>query len=839
MNGNGSHGTIENNKWKKPGKRNIQNNQIKRKEKVKTNKPRKQKYQKWDPITHQCTLFFSFLLVFSVCLTWLEYEKREKSKMRAISPRPNALAAAAAASGAGVGTTSSNSDDEVTAPLAPSSSSHRFSPSSSSSSSSFRDSLSDCLSTRLGRRLLLIFSSAIILMFFIYQLSIPRSQRSHVEVDLDTQSDLANEDLMEESNSPVEIQSNFKTVDRLGANSTTKNDPIQTINIQIPQQWYGNQQPMSKWRKRHRRNRPDKKYQLVIPPPVTIPEDERIRLEAREQKLKELSDKTVPPPRDEQHQELVKASQSKWEMIHAKWRRNPSGGEGKSNPIIQTVTANTATPTATGSMIYTKPDEYAEIETSEFNESTQTNSQTATGSDYTSSSSSSSSSSYSPPSKRVPSWVFTYNLTSHFHWTWHRTDDYSRSRRDLSLSSLTSLSSSPNFYKATFSLNPLHWIQSHPETGVIVDNFPLIPNPVPHPLPGSTNWNETCELLNIQSWFACRMSPEELSTKLPAVERHVAIGLYKAYVDGGTCNAMVPGTLYNEAVTLVWQKWTNSACWDRPIRRALNVVQYDQLLDTIGVYTGAPGHFGPQQLPRLIRLLAIAPPESKVLVSGGTFASQLIDVCVERGLVTRDRIVVYERHKTYAGRIVYRSETSPFWKQDGHYVHDRTDMEVVNRALARTLDDAARDAIVVIKRTGIRNVANHEQMIELIQKLLPPSLSHLKIEIFTASGHVREHIALFERARLIIAPHGAGLMNVYWSKQGGATHVIELGYNKGMVLPDMYFEMSSHCGHHYWLCRGEGHYAKSITPNMVELEWILKQIYTQLEQRQEQDSARH
>ena len=511
-------------------------------------------------------------------------------------------------------------------------------------------------------------------------------------------------------------------------------------------------------------------------------------------------------------------------LANSKWRRNREGGEGKSKPIVKSSSGRKKRreETIVGKRKKRRRkavtvDEDEDEDENELSPSTP--------------SLSPSPSVYHHPSKPIPPWVINYNLTYHFDWTWLKSGDFDRYLRDRTNPSLTSLSSSPDFSQSTATIEPASYIRSHPNDGVIVDDYPMIPNPVPHPLPGCRDWSSTCRQLNIQAWYACRFTPTELSSRLPGVQRHIAIGLYKAYVDKGSCHPVLPGTLYNEKVTLVWQRWTNGQCWNQPIRAAPNVQEYEELVDTVGVYTGAPGHFGPQQLPRLIRLLAISPSTAKVLHSTGSFALELLDVCVERGIVTRDRLIPFDSRKTYAAKVVYRSETSPYWSDDGHYVHDITDMQVVHRALARELPDQDRNAIVVVKRTGSRAVVNHDEVVSLLRRLLPSSLSHLRIEIFTADGHVRDHISLFERAQLIVAPHGAGLLNVYWSKQGGATHVIELGYNHGMILPDMYFEMSSHCGHRYWLCKGEGEYSGGIKPDMEELEWMIKEIYQQLEDR--------
>ncbi len=57
------------------------------------------------------------------------------------------------------------------------------------------------------------------------------------------------------------------------------------------------------------------------------------------------------------------------------------------------------------------------------------------------------------------------------------------------------------------------------------------------------------------------------------------------------------------------------------------------------------------------------------------------------------------------------------------------------------------------------------------------------------SGHIRNPIALFRQARMIIDPHDAEMMNISWSSI--RTHIAELEYiNTGMIFPEIYAKMS-------------------------------------------------
>ncbi|CAF4389203.1 unnamed protein product [Rotaria socialis] len=105
--------------------------------------------------------------------------------------------------------------------------------------------------------------------------------------------------------------------------------------------------------------------------------------------------------------------------------------------------------------------------------------------------------------------------------------------------------------------------------------------------------------------------------------------------------------------------------------------------------------------------------------------------------------------------------------------------------------------------------------------------SDLRIEIFDARGHIRDHIALFRRALIIIGPHGAGMMNILWSSPG--THVVEVGYTTGMIFPEMYAEMSLHLEQHYWICKGHGDYSTPIHVDMDDFMYIFNGIISEIE----------
>jgi hypothetical protein len=81
---------------------------------------------------------------------------------------------------------------------------------------------------------------------------------------------------------------------------------------------------------------------------------------------------------------------------------------------------------------------------------------------------------------------------------------------------------------------------------------------------------------------------------------------------------------------------------------------------------------------------------------------------------------------------------------------------------APQLDNSERDLIVVIKRKGARSFSDHAGVKGAAQKALAahiaasPSSANMKLVEFDKPGTLQEDIALFKRARVVLAGHGAG-----------------------------------------------------------------------------------
>ena len=88
------------------------------------------------------------------------------------------------------------------------------------------------------------------------------------------------------------------------------------------------------------------------------------------------------------------------------------------------------------------------------------------------------------------------------------------------------------------------------------------------------------------------------------------------------------------------------------------------------------------------------------------------------------------------------------------------------RFIEKTTNNTVRNSVVYIRRNKERKFANNSQT-EGITKRLSEQYK-LKFELFTDDKlpSVKETMYMFNRARVIVAPHGAGLLNMQYSRQG-------------------------------------------------------------------------
>ncbi|UJR37199.1 hypothetical protein I4U23_029907 [Adineta vaga] len=195
-----------------------------------------------------------------------------------------------------------------------------------------------------------------------------------------------------------------------------------------------------------------------------------------------------------------------------------------------------------------------------------------------------------------------------------------------------------------------------------------------------------------------------------------------------------------------------------------------------------------QILPRLIRLLALVPRTSLILLpylNSKVFIYPYIDIFIVRGIIPdRKRFLEYNSNQIYHTNILY-STSSP-----------RSDLILLNKILIGNKSSIRRDLILII-RNNLDDYSYNEIVQTINQFELPEDYSYLRIQEYREDFYNLTQIQdLFQRARIIISMPTDILSHIVWCLP--RTHIIEIIDKK--ITTDFY-EISLQLGFHYWLVK--------------------------------------
>ena len=106
------------------------------------------------------------------------------------------------------------------------------------------------------------------------------------------------------------------------------------------------------------------------------------------------------------------------------------------------------------------------------------------------------------------------------------------------------------------------------------------------------------------------------------------------------------------------------------------------------------------------------------------------------------------------------------------------------------------DTIVLIKRSRIRWFGKHNLILHMLKAIA--KIFHLKVEVFgdRPPPSLQETRRLFNRAVMVVGPHGAGFANIIFS-QPGLCVVEGLCYDHLMRINQCYKDLAQSLGHIY------------------------------------------
>ena len=104
----------------------------------------------------------------------------------------------------------------------------------------------------------------------------------------------------------------------------------------------------------------------------------------------------------------------------------------------------------------------------------------------------------------------------------------------------------------------------------------------------------------------------------------------------------------------------------------------------------------------------------------------------------------------------------------------------------------------------------------------------LKFEIgMLGEKSVHEDACLFQRARVIMGVHGAGLANIIFAKESSI--LIVIGYTRGMLTPQIYFDEARFLNIKYYSIVADGSYSSSVKVSPYSLQNIFNALRVELQ----------
>ncbi|KAI3435029.1 hypothetical protein D9Q98_003081 [Chlorella vulgaris] len=213
---------------------------------------------------------------------------------------------------------------------------------------------------------------------------------------------------------------------------------------------------------------------------------------------------------------------------------------------------------------------------------------------------------------------------------------------------------------------------------------------------------------------------------------------------------------------------------------------YSGLATVVQRYGHMYYHFVEEALPRVALLMASGRLTSdvKLLTWGQPYEAEYLEMLG----VSRSQLVTYNASKVYcADRLLVPTPTP-------RITPPREGLQLVRQGLGvATLPEAQRDLLIYVSRQGesTRRVANEQALLQAIRAAFPQQ----QLVVYSGGLAAADTIALFQRARVVLGPHGAGLSHILFAAPG--TTVIEFLFMADPPL--MFWHTAAALGQPYWL----------------------------------------
>lgn len=221
--------------------------------------------------------------------------------------------------------------------------------------------------------------------------------------------------------------------------------------------------------------------------------------------------------------------------------------------------------------------------------------------------------------------------------------------------------------------------------------------------------------------------------------------------------AIVPilnGTIFNDKHQFIYQ---HHLPLDANITK-LVVQEYDKLATVYSRWGSNYFHFVMQVLPRLIFIKNVLHNDQSIKILFESSVSKFMHEYLSLLGIDSKRIIKAQNRKIYKANLLYFPSPIKHINKNAIEIIQSTFSKIINES------NENKDLIIIIKRNPNsgpgRAILNHDEMVKKLKSRFRKY--DKQIVIFDGKISVLDQIKLFARAKIVIAPHGAGLTNLIY-----------------------------------------------------------------------------
>lgn len=323
-------------------------------------------------------------------------------------------------------------------------------------------------------------------------------------------------------------------------------------------------------------------------------------------------------------------------------------------------------------------------------------------------------------------------------------------------------------------------------------------------------------------------------------------------IENGQSSQWTAWSIYSKYGVISAKDVNNHMSAKKALRSSLRAdaaIKFHDTIATVGYveYLRAPGHFANEILPRLVFMDKFLPPEIPLLWpdSLNNIANSYESMLREYGGLSPTRpLIRVEMHRSagqvppstiVAKNLYFLTTKARVGEPLCLWPLQRLLKQTFNGVIARmneherNLSSIVPSKIFVLRRglgKGPRSIQNHDALMKVLCALTD-SANNTVVEAFeVGSGHytLREAALTLSTGRIFIAPHGAGLNNMFFLPDNAT--VVEIGYlhtGGSFAWPSDYLCLARNLGFHYFASLAlQGDHDSPLVVNVAEIADIVR-----------------